>query len=111
MNSGELKALIASARNSRFWRSVIKNRLESPMSTCLIPGPRSVLTAQFPNLPGAGSFMVLGSNQMNPPPEKFLYGVCLDGATQSETEQAVNEAAERHLCTRPSLKENDDDGS
>src|SRR5260370_1050056 len=60
----ELKALIASARNSRFWCSVIANFLDSPRSTCLMPGPRSVLTAQLPNLVGAGSRIVVGSNQM-----------------------------------------------
>ena len=46
------------------WRSVIGNFFESPISTCLIPGPRSVSTPQFPKWPAVRFAMVLESDQM-----------------------------------------------
>src|SRR5437660_4394535 len=81
-NTGVLNALIASNRNSSDWRSVIANFLDKLISSCLIPGPRSVEMPQDPNFPGPGSDIVVGSNQTYPPPAKFLNGVATEGESQ-----------------------------
>ena len=49
LSIGVFVKLIASARSSTFWRSVIEKSFDTLRSAVCIPGPLMIPTPQFPN--------------------------------------------------------------